>query len=136
MRGLRRKAIRSESVMTRDRVPFSYRASQAWARSAIHVLYRRTEVVGMANLPRDRPAILAANHSNALADIAVIVAKTRKFPQFLAAASWWKSAPARVLFRLAGVVPIHRTRDGIDTGPFRQFVGPIHRRVERTSRYV
>jgi glycerol-3-phosphate O-acyltransferase/dihydroxyacetone phosphate acyltransferase len=102
--------------MTRDRVPFSYRALQAWARSAIHVVYRRTEVVGMANLPRDRPAILAPNHSNALADMAVIVAKTQKFPRFLAAASWWKSAPARVLFRLAGAVPIHRTRDGIDTG--------------------
>jgi 1-acyl-sn-glycerol-3-phosphate acyltransferase len=97
------------------RVPFSYRALQAWARTAIHVVYRNTEVTGTSNLPNHRPAVLAANHGNALADIAIIVAKMPKFPQFLAAASWWKSPPARVLFRLGGVVPIHRRRDGIDT---------------------
>lgn len=98
--------------MGRDRGPFSYRALQRWARSAVGVVYRRTEVTGAENLPNDRPAILAANHGNALGDIAVIVAKMPKFPQFLAASSWWKSAPARVLFRLGGVVPIHRRRDG------------------------
>jgi len=101
--------------MAQDRVPLSYRILHAWARTAIHVIYRHTEVTGIAHVPTDRPAILAANHSNALADIAVIVAKTPRFPQFLAAASWWKSAPARVLFRLGGVVPIHRSRDGTDT---------------------
>ena len=97
------------------RVPLSYRALQAWARTAIHVVYRRTEVTGASNVPNHRPAILAANHGNALADIAIIVAKMPRFPQFLAAASWWKSPPARVLFKLGGVVPIHRRRDGIDT---------------------
>ena len=101
--------------MARDRLPFSYRALQAWARTAVHVVYRHTEVTGASNVPSDRPTILAANHGNALGDIAVIVAKMPRFPQFLAAASWWKSAPARVLFRLGGVVPIHRRRDGIDT---------------------
>ena len=80
--------------MSHERVPFSYRALQVWARSAIHVVYRRAEVTGLSNIPTDRPAILAANHSNALADIAVIVAKMPRFPQFLAAASWWKSPPA------------------------------------------
>jgi 1-acyl-sn-glycerol-3-phosphate acyltransferase len=102
-------------MTTEAHVPFSYRALQAWARSAIHVVYRRTQVTGLHHLPLDRPAILAANHSNALADIAVIVAKVPKFPRFLAAASWWKSGPARVLFRLGGVIPIHRGRDGTDT---------------------
>ena len=101
--------------MRADRVPFSHRALQAWARSAIHVVYRHTEVTGFLNVPADRPAILAANHTNALADIAVIVAKTEKFPRFLAAASWWASPAARALFRLGGVVPIHRTRDRTDT---------------------
>jgi 1-acyl-sn-glycerol-3-phosphate acyltransferase len=101
--------------MARDRLPFSYRALQAWARTAVHVVYRHTEVTGASNVPTDRPAILAANHGNALGDIAVIVAKMPRFPHFLAAATWWKSAPARVLFRLGGVVPIHRRRDGTDT---------------------
>ena len=59
--------------------------------------------------------ILAANHGNALADVAVIIAGTPEFPHFLAAASWWKSAPGAVLFGLGGVVPIHRRRDGEHT---------------------
>ena len=101
--------------MISPRVPFSYRALQAWARTAIRVVYRHTEVTGAENVPTDRPAILAANHSNALADIAIIVAKLPQFPRFLAAASWWKSVPARVLFRIGGVVPIYRSRDGVDT---------------------
>jgi 1-acyl-sn-glycerol-3-phosphate acyltransferase len=101
--------------MAQDRVPLSYRILQAWARTAIHVIYRHADVTGIANVPTDRPAVLAANHSNALADIAVIVAKTPRFPQFLAAASWWKSPPARLLFRLGGDIPIHRSRDGPDT---------------------
>jgi glycerol-3-phosphate O-acyltransferase/dihydroxyacetone phosphate acyltransferase len=101
--------------MRQARTPFSYRALQMWARTAVHVVYRHVEVTGLENLPADRPAILAANHTNALADIAVIVAEMPNFPRFLAAASWWKSAPARVLFRLGGVVPIYRSRDGNDT---------------------
>jgi glycerol-3-phosphate O-acyltransferase / dihydroxyacetone phosphate acyltransferase len=101
--------------MGQARTPFSYRALQLWAGTAVHVVYRRVEVTGLENLPTDRPAILAANHTNALADIAVIVAEMPNFPRFLAAASWWKSAPARVLFRLGGVVPIYRSRDGNDT---------------------
>lgn len=99
----------------RVHAPLSYRVLQGWARTAVSVFYRRATVTAESRLPRDRPVILAANHGNALADVAVIVAAMPEFPHFLAAASWWKSAPARVLFRLGGVVPIHRRRDGEDT---------------------
>jgi 1-acyl-sn-glycerol-3-phosphate acyltransferase len=112
--------------MARDRGRFSYRALQAWARSAVHVVYRRTEVTGLESVPDNRPAILAANHGNALADIAVIVAKMPRFPQFLAAASWWRSPPARVLFGLGGVVPIYRRRDTDDTSQNRSTFEACH----------
>jgi glycerol-3-phosphate O-acyltransferase/dihydroxyacetone phosphate acyltransferase len=72
-------------------------------------------VTGRSRVPVDRPTILAANHGNALADVAMIVAKVPRFPHFLAAATWWKSPAARALFTLGGVVPIHRRRDS-DTG--------------------
>lgn len=90
----------------------AYRALHAWARRAAAVVYRRVEVTGRDHVPADAPVILAANHSNALADIAIIVAKVPEFPHFLAAATWWKRAPARLLFRLGGVLPVHRSRDG------------------------
>jgi 1-acyl-sn-glycerol-3-phosphate acyltransferase len=95
-----------------EHVPLSYRALTAWARAAVAVFYRGIDVTALERIPRDRPAVLAANHRNALGDVAVIVAKMPDFPRFLASASWWKSAPARLLFRLGGVVPVHRRRDG------------------------
>jgi len=93
----------------------SYRVLQAWARLAVAVFYRRTDVTGRHHLDPRRPAVLAANHASALGDVAVIVATMPRFPHFLASASWWKSPPARLLFRLGGVLPIHRRRDS-DTG--------------------
>ena len=93
-------------------VPLRYRVLQAWARSGVFTVFRAIEVTGRSKIPMERPAILAANHSNALADVALIIAKMPRFPQFLAAATWWKWPPVRWLFRFGGVVPIHRRREG------------------------
>jgi len=99
----------------RRRVPFSYRAIQRWAKVAVGVVIPRVHVTAMSKLPDDRPVILAANHSAALADVAIMIKEIPEYPHFLAAASWWKSAPARMLFNAGGVVPIHRRRDGEGT---------------------
>jgi 1-acyl-sn-glycerol-3-phosphate acyltransferase len=91
----------------------SYVLLRAWARAAAHVFYR-TETYGRDDVPLDQPVIYAANHSNALADVALIVAKTPKFPHFLATATWWKRRPVRLLFELGGVLPVRRRADGPD----------------------
>ncbi len=90
------------------------RALKRLARLALSVSFRRVDVVGSLPDP-DRPAIIAVNHTNGLGDAVVVLARTPGFPSFLAAASWWKFAPARWLFGLAGVLPIHRRREGEDT---------------------
>jgi 1-acyl-sn-glycerol-3-phosphate acyltransferase len=82
-----------------------------WARTALRAFYGPIEVTADRPLPADRPTILAANHSNALADVAVLVANAPRFPRFLAAASWWDRTAARVLFRLGGVLPVERARE-------------------------
>ena len=94
------------------RRPLSYTLLTGWARSAVKVFYRRVDVEGRENLTAGRPTILAANHSNALGDVAVIVAKVPDFPHFLAAATWWKRRSARILFGLGGVLPVQRRGDG------------------------
>ncbi len=85
----------------------------AWARSALRVFYR-AEMQGREQVPTDRPVLFAANHSNALGDVAVIVAKTPKFPHFLATETWWKRPHVRLLFELGGVLPVRRRADGPD----------------------
>ncbi len=95
----------------RSRVRWSFRLLRVWARVAVHVFYRRIEVEGIDHVADERPAILAASHSNALGDVALIVAVTPRFPHFLAASSWWKRRYARVLFRAGGVLPLQRAAD-------------------------
>ena len=55
---------------------------------------------------------MTANHTSPLADPVLMYGKLPGYPRFLAAGSWWKYAPARLLFRMAGAVPIFRRRDG------------------------
>jgi 1-acyl-sn-glycerol-3-phosphate acyltransferase len=93
------------------RTPFSQSALRLWARAAVRVFYRRVDVEGLEHLPVSQPMIFAVNHTNALADVAVIVAKLPTFPHFLAATAWWKHGSARLLFRLGGVLPVRRTGD-------------------------
>lgn len=95
--------------------PRSYRALKGVAWLLTVVFYRRVDVTGASRFPRDRPAIIAANHTNGLADPIMLVGKMPGLPRFLAASSLWRFGPARLLFRLTGVVPIHRRRDGADT---------------------
>jgi 1-acyl-sn-glycerol-3-phosphate acyltransferase len=85
---------------------------RGWARSALWFFYRDVEVTGARRIAADRPTVFAANHSNALGDVAILVAKLPRFPRFLATATWWDRAPARLLFWLGGVLPVDRARDG------------------------
>ena len=74
--------------------------------------YRRIRVVGDPSTLRGRPVVIAVNHSNALGDIALLLTVLPQFPRFLAASSWWRRAPVRLLFRLGRVLPVHRRDDG------------------------
>jgi 1-acyl-sn-glycerol-3-phosphate acyltransferase len=97
------------------REPFRYRVLQAWARIVILVFIRRVDITGRELVPVDRPAVLASNHVNAMADVAAIAAIAPRFPHFLAAASWFKLRPARWLFWWGGALPIYRRRDSLET---------------------
>jgi 1-acyl-sn-glycerol-3-phosphate acyltransferase len=79
------------------------------------VFLRRVDVTGADRLVEGQPTIIAANHSNGLADPVVFVGRIPGFPRFLAAAYLWKIPPARFLFWLAEVLPVHRRRDGSNT---------------------
>src|SRR3954471_21823668 len=99
------------------RVTRTYRALKGVAWIVISIFYRRIDVTGEAAWREPfRPTVVVANHTNALADPAVILAKLPGHPRFLAAGSWWKFAPARWLFKLAGVVPVYRRGDGGGAG--------------------
>ena len=90
-----------------------YRLLQLWAWLAALVVYRRIDVTGAHHLAGDRPIVLAPNHTNGFADIAVIVAKVRAVPAFRGRGVVVEVCAGRcLLFDFAGVLPIYRGRDG------------------------
>jgi 1-acyl-sn-glycerol-3-phosphate acyltransferase len=81
------------------------------ARLLARAFFRSVEVVG--GPPPGGRVILAASHLNGFVDPVLLVAELGRLPRFLAKATLWSVAPARILLNLAGAVPVQRR---VDTG--------------------
>jgi glycerol-3-phosphate O-acyltransferase/dihydroxyacetone phosphate acyltransferase len=95
--------------------PRGYALLKTLAWIVTNVFLRRVDVTGASRIAEGEPTVIAANHTNGLADPIVLAAKLPGLPRFLAASYLWKLPPARLLFWLAEVVPIYRRRDGANT---------------------
>jgi glycerol-3-phosphate O-acyltransferase/dihydroxyacetone phosphate acyltransferase len=82
------------------------------ARLLARAFFRSVEVVGAP--PPGGRVILAASHLNGFVDPVLLVAELGRMPRFLAKATLWSVAPARILLNLAGAVPVQRRVDAGD----------------------
>jgi glycerol-3-phosphate O-acyltransferase/dihydroxyacetone phosphate acyltransferase len=82
------------------------------ARLLARAFFRSVEVVGAP--PPGGRVILAASHLNGFVDPVLLVAELGRLPRFLAKATLWSVAPARILLNLAGAVPVQRRVDAGD----------------------
>ena len=75
--------------------------------------YRKTQVTGLENIPKDGSVILAPNHSNALMD-AMVILRTRKEPTVYGArADLFQTPILAKLLTFLKIVPMVRRRDGV-----------------------
>ena len=74
--------------------------------------FRSVEVAGAP--PPGGRVILAASHLNGFVDPVLLVARLGLLPRFLAKATLWSVAPARILLDFAGAVPVQRRADAGD----------------------
>lgn len=75
--------------------------------------YRKIQVAGYGNLPKDGSCIIAPNHSNALMD-AMVVLRTRKTPTvFGARADLFENPILAKLLTFLKILPMVRRRDGL-----------------------
>lgn len=73
-------------------------------------------MVGMEQVPRDRPVVFLPNHHNALLDPLLIAAYIRgRRPYFLTRSDVFQGGVLEWFFDMLRMIPIYRLRDGRDT---------------------
>lgn len=100
-----------------DKVPENF--SKIWhrfCRFVVKVFYRNFEISGAEYIPSNHGILLCANHTNALIDVVVLQASTKKSLRPLARSGLFLNPFLKPILKLIGAVPIYRRNDpGSDT---------------------
>lgn len=80
-----------------------------------NTFYKRHKVVGLKNIPKNKPIIFTSNHQNAFLDPVVIAVQLTKPTYYLVRADIFKKPIVAKIFDSINMMPIFRERDGVDT---------------------
>src|SRR5262249_7311673 len=78
------------------------------ARLMLQSFFREVVISGMENLPRDRPALIVANHVNSLVDPMLLIGFLPLRPRVLAKSTLWSHPFVRPFLALVGALPVYR----------------------------
>ncbi|MDT0608219.1 lysophospholipid acyltransferase family protein [Croceitalea rosinachiae] len=83
-----------------------------WISLGLFSYYKKIKIVGIENIPKDKPILFLSNHQNALLDILLIAINCSRKPYFLARADIFKNHFFRPFFYFLQMLPVYRLRDG------------------------
>lgn len=97
--------------------------------------YRRFEVHGAKNLPKDGSLIFGVNHSNTLMDAMVLLASSHRKKVFIARGDIFKKPLVAKILTFLRILPIYRMRNGVaavknNDESLNKAVDVVHDRVE------
>lgn len=95
------------------RVSVFYFLLRGYVALALRFFYRRWQISGKENIPKDAAIIFVANHQNAFQDALVVTCGINEAPWFLTRANVFKSRMARTIFHALHMMPVYRFRDGM-----------------------
>lgn len=81
-------------------------------KAGLHCYYRKIEIVGLENVPRDKPVLFLPNHQNALIDVLLLVTDCNRKPYFLTRSDIFGIPFLNAIFDFFRMIPIYRIRDG------------------------
>ena len=87
-------------------------ARNFFVRPALHLFYRRVDVVGAKSVPNTGPVIFTPNHQNALMDALSILCTKNRQPVFVARADIFQKPLIIAILHFLRILPIYRKRDG------------------------
>ncbi len=85
---------------------------KGWISAALFCYYKKIKVVGLENVPRDKPVLFLSNHQNALLDALLIATRCSRKPWFLTRADVFKNPWLKSIFQFLQMIPVYRMRDG------------------------
>lgn len=96
--------------------------------------YRRFEVHGQENLPKDGALIYGINHSNTLMDALVVLATSHHKKVFMARGDIFANPTVAKILRFTRILPLFRIRNGVaavrnNTDSMEQAVDVVHDKV-------
>jgi len=89
-----------------------YNFLRVFVDSQFRFAYRRMQICGSENVPKDGAVIFAPNHCNALMDALAVLCIDRKHKVFVARADIFKKPLFRKILTFVKIMPINRVRDG------------------------
>lgn len=89
-----------------------YNFIRLWVKVGLFCYYKNIEVVGMENIPKNKPIVFLSNHQNALMDVLLIATHLKKRPWFITRSDIFKGRFLKSLFNFLQMLPVYRIRDG------------------------
>ncbi|GMN09495.1 hypothetical protein MTsPCn9_00490 [Croceitalea sp. MTPC9] len=86
-----------------------------WISFGLFFYFKKIIVIGLEDIPKNKPILLLSNHQNALLDVLLIATRNSLKPWYLTRSDVFKSKLFSPLFYFLQMIPIYRMRDGKDT---------------------
>ena len=83
-----------------------------WVGNTFYGYFRKVEVNGFENLPKDKPVILTPNHENGLVDALLVILASGEQPYSVARAGAFQNPTVHNILTFIKMFPAYRPRDG------------------------
>lgn len=92
-----------------------YSIVRFYVRVGLHLFYKKNNVRGLDNIPKNGAVLFVANHQNAMMDPILIGTENTRTLYFLARASAFKNKIGAKLLNAVNAIAIYRVRDGVNS---------------------
>ncbi len=84
-------------------------------KTGLSLFYRKIEIVGRENIPKDKPFMILPNHQNSFMDALVVCTQMPGFIFFLTRAGAFSTPFMNWFLRSLNMLPVYRVRDGLSS---------------------
>lgn len=85
---------------------------RTFLRIGMFFYFKKVDVIGVENVPKNKAVLLLGNHQNALLDALLIATKCGRFSYFLTRAAVFKKPVVSKILKSLQMLPVYRIRDG------------------------